>query len=267
MTTGRQIPAGIKREVRQRCAFGCVICGKPLYEYDHLDGWAETKRHDVNRIILLCDQHHRERTSGLLPTDQAEAASKEPFNLRAGHSTRHTLHYDGTRCEIAIGNNDFTTDVLAEGKSLTALMIDNQPMVKFRVEDNHLLLTLVFNDPMNRLTLAVEDNELVYSVDPWDIEFVGRRLTLRIAERRVLADIVFGPPSRIAIERGHFLRNGVQAVVTRDGLTIENVGSPISNCSFGDCSAGILLGGCDPTLAAAYIFADIPRYHSLASLR
>ena len=59
----------------------------------------------------------------------------------------------------------------------------------------------------------------------------------------------------------------VQAVVTRDGLTIQNVASPISNSSFGNCSGGILLGVCDPKLAGASIYAEIPRYRSLATLK
>ncbi len=38
-----KIPLPIQREVRQRCGFGCVICGLPLYDYDHIIGWAETE--------------------------------------------------------------------------------------------------------------------------------------------------------------------------------------------------------------------------------
>jgi hypothetical protein len=30
------IPLPVKRLVRQQCAFGCVLCGLPLYEYDHI---------------------------------------------------------------------------------------------------------------------------------------------------------------------------------------------------------------------------------------
>ena len=61
------IPSGIQREVRQRCGFGCVICGMPLYEYEHMKEWAIVREHVADDITLLCDQHHREKTSGLLP--------------------------------------------------------------------------------------------------------------------------------------------------------------------------------------------------------
>jgi hypothetical protein len=57
----RNIPFPIKRKIRQRCGFGCVICGLPLYEYEHLLGFAKVKRHVEKEITLLCDQHHREK--------------------------------------------------------------------------------------------------------------------------------------------------------------------------------------------------------------
>ena len=70
----RNIPLPVQREVRRRCGFGCVICGLPLYEYDHLLCWAVVQRHVAEEITLLCDQHHREKTSGLLPNDAVHSA-------------------------------------------------------------------------------------------------------------------------------------------------------------------------------------------------
>src|SRR3982750_2806106 len=101
------IPDPMKREVRQRCGFGCVICGLPLYEYDHLLGWARVQRHVAEEITLLCDQHHREKTSGLLPEAPVIEANSAPFNLRTGVSRPYDLHFDGEMCSIEIGGNSF----------------------------------------------------------------------------------------------------------------------------------------------------------------
>jgi hypothetical protein len=54
----RAIPEPVKREVRQRCGFGCVICGKPLYDYDHKLGFSKVRRHVAEQITLLCPTHH-----------------------------------------------------------------------------------------------------------------------------------------------------------------------------------------------------------------
>jgi len=42
----------MKRSVRQRCSFGCVICGLPLYEYHHMIPYADTEKHEEDNITL-----------------------------------------------------------------------------------------------------------------------------------------------------------------------------------------------------------------------
>jgi hypothetical protein len=84
--TSRNIPLPIQREIRQRCGFGCIICGLPLYEYEHMEGWASVKRHVAEEITLLCDKHHKEKTNGLLPLDMVREAINNPYNLREGIS-------------------------------------------------------------------------------------------------------------------------------------------------------------------------------------
>jgi hypothetical protein len=86
------IGAEMEKEVRRRCGFGCVMCGLPLYEYDHILGWSNVQRHVAEEITLLCEMHHREKTNGLLPLDHVVAANREPFNLRRAVSRPHDLH-------------------------------------------------------------------------------------------------------------------------------------------------------------------------------
>jgi hypothetical protein len=120
----RDIPDPIKRAVRQRCGFGCVLCGLPLYEYDHILGWANVHRHVVEEIFLLCDKHHKERTNKLLPDSDVIAASKDPFNLRSGVSPPYDLHYSGTECVAVFGDNIFTVKDQGYGTVLVPIIID-----------------------------------------------------------------------------------------------------------------------------------------------
>jgi len=57
------IPDPVKRTIRQRCGFGCVICGLPIYEYDHIFGYKNETGHIVEEITLLCDHHHKLKTN------------------------------------------------------------------------------------------------------------------------------------------------------------------------------------------------------------
>jgi len=58
--TNREIDVSdpTKRIVRQRCGFGCVICGLPIYQYDHMYGYTVETADDPTVITLLCARHH-----------------------------------------------------------------------------------------------------------------------------------------------------------------------------------------------------------------
>jgi len=66
-TSSRHIPDSIKREVYERDGGRCTFsdergrrCGETgALEFDHIDGFARTHRHDVDRIRLLCRAHNQ----------------------------------------------------------------------------------------------------------------------------------------------------------------------------------------------------------------
>src|ERR1700722_20606163 len=100
--TGRDIPRPVQLEVRQRCVFGFVVCGLPIYEYDHLRDWASSHSHVADDLTLLCDRHHREKTHKLLPLEQVIEANRHPHNRKHGVSKPYDLHYSGNQCEVVI---------------------------------------------------------------------------------------------------------------------------------------------------------------------
>jgi hypothetical protein len=260
-TTDRPtIPAPIKRAVRQRCGFGCVVCGLPIYDYEHMAEWASTHHHVADEITLLCPTHHAEKTRKLLPVERVRAANAAPFNLQSGASTPWTLHFAGSRCEAIIGGNEFSAAIIDGDQVLVPLMIDGEPLVLFRVEDGHLLFSLSVYDERNEPVLLIEDNELVLLVGAaWDFEFVSSRLLIRNAPRAILIDIAFEPPERVVVHRGSFMRNGVCVIVESNGFSVPNVGAHFRNCSMRGASAGIILGAEDHGLAAAYQHSAPPR--------
>ncbi len=254
------IPAPIKRVVRQRCGFGCVLCGLPIYDYEHMAEWASTLQHDADEITLLCPTHHAEKSRGLRPVEQVRAANAAPFNFRTGASTPWTLHYAGSRCEAVIGGNHFSAATINGDQVLVPLMIDGEPLLLFRVEDGHLLLSLSVYDERNEPVLLIEDNALVLMVGAaWDFEFVASRLFIRNAPRTILIDVAFEPPQRVVVHRGFFMRNGVCVIVEPDGFSVPNVQAYFRNCAMRGVSAGLILGPEDHGLAAAWQHEAPPR--------
>jgi hypothetical protein len=51
-----------------------------------------------------------EKTAGLLPIEEVQKASADPFKLREGTSKPYDLHYSGSGCEAVIGGNRFTIE-------------------------------------------------------------------------------------------------------------------------------------------------------------
>src|SRR3569832_302716 len=84
----RSIPDPVKREIRKRSGFGCVICGLILYDYEHFDPpYEEATRHDPNGICLLCPNHHRRAGRPALSKEEVGRAYAEPFALRRGYAS------------------------------------------------------------------------------------------------------------------------------------------------------------------------------------
>lgn len=256
----RNIPLPIQREVRQRCGFGCVICGMPLYEYEHMLEWAQVQRHVADEITLLCDQHHREKTAGLLPRDVVAHANANPFNLQSGVSKPYSLHFAGKTAEVVIGSNSFTCEDQGYGTIMVPVMVDGVALVGLILGDDHVLLNLVAFDECNVPVLHIKNNQLFYSMSPWDVQLVGTTLTVREAHRKILLEIQFSPPDRITVARGRFLRNGVEILVRPDNILVTNNSMFISNCHAHNCHGGLILGHQEQPMGGFMAIKGIPRY-------
>ncbi len=246
--------------MRQRCGFGCVICGFPLYEYDHIIGWAKVHRHDVAEIALLCDQHHREKTSGLLPLEIVIDANNNPFNHRTGVTKPYDLHYTGKECQAIIGGNLFTTEDQGYGTVQVPLCVDETPLIGFIMADGHLLLNLNLFDEFNNLILQIKNNQLWYSIRPWDIHLVGRNLTIREASRKILIDLTFEVPNKILVNRGRFLRNGVEIIIMPDHLLITNSKTLLSGTTVHNVPYGLVIGSIPSKAGCCLHLEKVSRY-------
>ncbi|MBI3099533.1 MAG: hypothetical protein HYY93_15100 [Planctomycetes bacterium] len=76
-TLPRDIPDPVRRAVRQRCKFCCVLCICGVYEYHHFAPlFAEAHAHDPDGITLLCGTHHDKVTRGIIKPEEVRAADQ-----------------------------------------------------------------------------------------------------------------------------------------------------------------------------------------------
>lgn len=214
------IPESVKRQIRQRCGFGCVICGLPLYEYEHIVEWASVKRHDPNEMTLLCPTHHAEKTRGLLPVAEVNSANQDPFNYRSGRPEAFPLRYSGDSCLVSMGGGTWRQD-FTQDATVPLLVIRGCSVIEVKRQDERLLLSLRIYSKQGKLLLQIAENELTFSASSWDVELVGRKLTIRGGVRDILAQIEFRTPDEIVITRGVFAFGGSQIRVEPDHIFLQ----------------------------------------------
>ncbi len=244
------IPADVKRSVRKRCGYGCIICGKPIYEYHHIEGFVEKIGHVESEITILCDTCHRKTTNGIFSRDAIVAADTNPFNRRRSTPDVVWMHYGGN-CQVVLGNNVVE---FAEMPSAAALVMDGNPICFMEKEDDYWLLSLKIYDEHDRPLLAVSSNELIYRTsDVEDVCYQGGVLTIR-RNGRICFRAGFKPPA-LRIMEAETWWNGIHLNLTADGLLI-NQRPALDNCKAVNCSVAFIVGrdpfawGCGARLGA-----------------
>ena len=230
------IPNAIKREVRQRCGFGCVICGCPLYEYDHMFEWSVFKRHVASEITLLCPFHHSEKTIGQLPSEIVINADKNPFNHKIGITGKHKLFYAGNEAIIKLVSNEFFIKATDETKDFIALVMFDQPILGFSVREGQIFLNILLFDSSNNLVFSVIDNVIEVSINIWDFEYVGTKLTLRSKAYDIFIEIDFLVPNIVHFLRGKIYYNNNRVELGPEFISFKsqilNPSGRMKNCKF-----------------------------------
>lgn len=157
----RYIPAETRREVRQRSKFGCVICRRGFYQYEHIDPSFENAReHKAEGICCLCGACHDLVTRGQLSKQTVKAAYMKIKNMsfeKAGPPVGPLDFYDGS-AELLIGG------LLYNPAVRTVIRYNGQDII--RVLPGHQInepgsISAIFTDDNGKEVLRLEENEWV----------------------------------------------------------------------------------------------------------
>jgi len=219
-------------------------------------GWANVQRHEADEITLLCRFHHGEKTAGLLPLGEVIKANASPVNVRDRASRPYPLHYSGDSVECKIGDSTFLT---SKGQvSIAPIVVSGEPLIAFDLVDNQLLLTLNLYYKNNDIILKVDKNELIYSVNPWDIAFIGNVVTLRESKRNILIEVEFLVPNKIHVRRGVFYKDGVEIIIGRDYFYVTNYDFMACGAPLVGVHVGVAIGNPKPAgITCFYLGSEI----------
>ncbi len=212
----RNIPEPTKREVRQRCGFGCVICGKAIYHYEHIDPeFVDAKTHDPSSITLLCGGCHDKGTRGILSKETIKRHNANPKCRETGFSFE-AFDIGTEPVEVLLG-----TVTARNVKTLLRVGDDDVFSISPPLEDGQpFLINACFYDENGAPVLWIEKNEWRSSSDNWDVRVVGKHLKIRSNPGSFALVIRADPPHRLIIERMDMVHKGV-SIYCKEGKFFE----------------------------------------------
>lgn len=234
----RDIPAAVKREVRQRCGFGCVVCGLAIIQYEHIDPeFHEAEDHDPTKITALCGACHDKKTRGVWSKEKIIRHNEQPKCVSDGYAADF-FDIGETLPKVIFGSTEWTdtpTIIEAFGETILGLSLDDESgLVQF---------SGIFHNDEDQEIFRIVNNEWKGSTDNFDIDVVGSTLTVRKENRKVALKIKVEPPNVFIVEEIEMVFRGAKIsgarskgfkTVAPDGSTIE-----VSDLKAERCVAGV----------------------------
>lgn len=237
----RDIPAAVKREVRQNCGFGCVVCGLSIYEYEHIDpSYSEAKEHDPKRIALLCPQCHAKVTRGFMSKESVKDALNKPYCKSTGFSNEF-FDFGTAHPQIVFGG------VTLKNCNIP-IQVKDVPLFEIKAPEENggpFLLSAHFYNSRGEEHLVIEDNEWKVANWNWDVETVGGAITIKDRPRHIALKLRADPPRGIVVEKvdmyvkGYYFSGNESEIY----LTAPGQGQlKLKDCIFDGCHIGMSIG-------------------------
>lgn len=223
----RAIDAGTRLTIRQRCGFGCVVCGAGIFEYHHFcPEYADAKEHDPQGITLLCPSCHKKAGNQIISLEQIRAADRSPKAKSLGYS-RESFYLGNLNVPVRLGSS------LVRAQSI--LMYDDEVLLGFlppEVDKAPIRLTARLTDSTGNEMLTIVENEWRANVQRYDVNVVGKWLKIRDGIGKVVLSISLAAHRALHVDhlvmsyRGFTIEAHKQSfrVVVPSGASFRHVG-------------------------------------------
>jgi hypothetical protein len=193
----RAIPEEVRREVRRRSKFGCVVCRCAFYQYEHIDPeFVDAKSHDPAHICLLCGHCHDKVTRGVL---SKKSVTEKYSDVQTSSSvTRPFDEFDLNTNQISV-----TIGACTFRGATTLIKLDNRVALAIEPpEEGAAFPTLsgYFTDNNGNELFRIERNVWSGAATTWDLEVRGRLIILRLDSRTIALQIEVNPPTNIHVQ-------------------------------------------------------------------
>jgi hypothetical protein len=164
--------------VRERCGFGCIVCGIPVYEYAHIIPFSDSRSHEAENIVLLCRNHHGLDSTSIINIEDYRIYIDNPYNLRGKPHFPFNLFLGKRKRSVFISNTEIIFDIEDRDQNCEILRIDNFVLFSIKIIDNELFLNLSVNDRYGSEFASIVDNCLnVNGKNLLDLQWSGSKLS------------------------------------------------------------------------------------------
>lgn len=196
----RNIPDPIKREIRQRSKFACVVCRSGIFDYEHIEPeYKDAKAHEADKICCLCSSCHdkvtrRHYSKAFIRQKYLECENADPKDVSPPFDS---LDFHDGNAELKVGGITYAPGVRCILKYHGVEIISVAPSNGETAGG----INAMFFDSEGQHTLRIEDNVWTGAIDAWDTEVVGPRISVRKRQGSFALKLRLEPPGRIVIER------------------------------------------------------------------
>lgn len=212
----RTIPSPIKREVRQRDRFGCILCALPFIQYEHVDPlFCDARKHETKGITLLCPTCHSKVTNGLISKFLIKEAMKNP-KAKQLKQVSDNLLFTNSHPTVKIGGAIFE-------KSKTIIRCKGEDIFSISQEDEKYFINAKFWDSNGVQNLTIVNNEWQVQTDEiWDLEVKGNTITIREKHRKPSLVFTLSDNNLLTIDKIDMKVRGLHISCDQDTLSINS---------------------------------------------
>ncbi|WP_186143720.1 HNH endonuclease [Burkholderia gladioli] len=217
----RRVPSNVKLAIRQRCGFGCVICGLAFYDYEHFaPDFADAQTHDPAGMTLLCPNCNQKRARKRLSAEAVAAANADPACFKRGFASE-LFDFSSGPIEVKVAGATFHN-------CRNLIVINGVPILSVAPPDGPgrpVLLSGFFSNDKGKIVMRIHNNEFMLNSENWDVECVGAAIRIRNAKGDVALVVEMNPPDGMAITKINMQFKGVRLRGDENLLEISSGGS------------------------------------------
>lgn len=226
----RNIPSDVKREVRQKCGFGCVICHHAIIQYHHLSpGYANVRIHDPNEIVLLCPTHHQQADKRL-----SDSYIRKCMRLKNSDFAWDKMNISND-CRLIVAGSVF--------ENTSIVLIDyGRPIIWIERVAPHLppLISAIITNDKKETVMHIHQNEIIYQSVLYDVEGRGEKTIIRRKRGEILVEFSINE-KEVNFTRLHMTLLGCKVDAHhKSGIKVSTISvdeMSISGATFSDIAA------------------------------